>query len=211
MKVTCNKYYQSRFPKTAEAQNPPAEKACDGEKKDSSSIFTQTLDFVSTGAKTLARETILAGKNDPALAFRAAATTLTSTGPLLTGVGTAIKVGFEASMPVAMRGALLAGNAYRAYNTYQDPSSSKIEKTIDVAVVVNDTIGLAGGIAMLACGGPVAVAGAGILGFSYAVDALTHAYRGMNHVGERVSIWAAAPEEQAKAASAPEDSEKSAA
>lgn len=177
------------FPSTSKPADESKQKNCDCPKQQPG-VLQRTLDLVEKGVKTMANETILMAKNDPALAFRAAATTLTNTGPLLTGIGTAIKVGFEASMPVAMRGALLAGNAYRAVTTFTNANSSKIERTIDAGVVINHAIGLAGGVAMLAASGPVAVAGAAILGFSYAVDALTHAYRGMNHVGKRVELWA---------------------
>lgn len=159
-------------------------------------FVTRTADFLSTGAKNTLQEGVLAAKNDPALAMRVAATALSDT--ILKKVDPSIRGGFDKTIVPVMRLALLGGNVLRAKNTFSDPLASRTEKTIDATVVACDLVGAIGGIALLASS-RLAGAGEMMMGFSYAVDAISHAYRGLDHAGKRIEFWAAKSEAKDKA------------
>ena len=59
---------------------------------------------------------------------------------------------------------------------------------MDAGRVISDVAGFAGGIMALASPAHAAL-GRSLMGFSYAVDAISHAYRGLNHAGERIKYW----------------------
>ena len=148
-------------------------------------FFAKTADVVLSGARNTLNEGVLAAKNDPALAMRISATALSDT--ILKKVDPSIKGGFDKTIVPVMRFALLGGNVVRAKNTFSDPYASKMERTIDAAVVATDLVGAVGGIGVLT--GRFVGLGETLMGFSYAVDAISHAYRGLNHAGDRIKFW----------------------
>lgn len=156
------------------------------------SFLAKTADVLVTGTKNTLQEGVLAAKNDPALAMRMAATTLSDS--LLKKVDAPVKAGFEKTIVPVMRFALLSGNVIRAKNTFSDPTSTRLEKTLDSVVVASDLAGAIGGIAMLT-GSKFAGLGESVMGLSYAVDAVSHAYRSLDHVGDRIKVWTSGPSE----------------
>lgn len=151
---------------------------------------------LATGAVFTLREVSEGAKNDPALAMRIAATSLSDT--LLNKVNTPIKDSFEATVVPVVRGGILALNSVRLAQTLKDPTSTGLDKAMDVGRVVSDLVGFAGGIAVLALPEHAAL-GRNMMGFSYAVDAVSHAYRGLNHAGRRIEVWNTMLEEQRQA------------
>lgn len=185
----------TRTPRPTDTQaSAPPKQECECDEK-TPSLFARTADVVATGAKNTLNEGVLAAKNDPALAMRMAATTLSDT--LLKKVDAPVQEGFKKTIVPVMRFALLGGNVYRAKRTFDNPHSSNLEKTIDAGVVVSDLIGAAGGIAMLTSS-RFAGLGETLMGFSYAVDAVSHAYRGLNHANERIQYWSTKNQENAQ-------------
>jgi len=164
----------------------PKQAAKDVESDSFVGLVRDGFEFIGNSVSTMAGETVKLVENDPMLAFRTAATSLAQSGPVLTGLNSALKAGFAATMPVTIRGALLVGDSLQAYSTMKNPSATTLDKAVDVGAVVNDVVGLAGGIAMLAAGGPVAAAGVAVLGASYGVDLLAHTYRGLKHGKARI-------------------------
>jgi hypothetical protein len=155
------------------------------------SLFARAADVVMTGTRNTLNEGVLAAKNDPALAMRVSATALSDT--ILKKVDPSIRSGFDKAIVPVMRFALLGGNVVRAKNTFSDPIASKTERFIDAGVVAADLVGAVGGIGVLS--GRFTGLGETLMGFSYAVDAISHAYRGLNHAGNRIKYWS----EQAEA------------
>ena len=141
---------------------------------------------LATGAMFALRETSEAAKNDPALAMRIAATSLTDT--LLNKVNSPIKDSFNETVVPVVRGGILALNAARCVQTFKNPQSSGFEKFMDVTRVASDLVGFAGGIAVLASSAHADL-GRTLMGFSYAVDAVSHAYRGLGHASKRIAVW----------------------
>jgi hypothetical protein len=154
-------------------------------KDDKSGIFVRAADAVMTGTRNTLNEGVLAAKNDPALAMRISATALSDT--ILKKVDPSIKSGFDKTIVPVMRFALLGGNVVRAKNTFSDPTASKTERFLDAGVVATDLVGAIGGIGVLT--GRFTGIGETLMGFSYAVDAISHAYRGLNHAGSRIKFW----------------------
>lgn len=136
----------------------------------------------------VAREASEAAKNDPALALRTSATVLTDT--LLKGVDDSVRLGYQQSIVPVVRAGLLALDVHRCGQTLHDPTSTRMDKIMDVARVCTDLVGLAGGVAMLALP-QYAKTGSAMMGFAYAADAVTHAYRGITHVDRRIKYWEA--------------------
>ncbi len=141
---------------------------------------------LATGAVFTLTEATEAAKNDPALAMRMAATSLSDT--LLNKVNTPIKDSFQASVVPVVRGGILALNAVKLGQTFKNPQSTTLDKFMDVGRVASDLVGFAGGLAVMFSPQHAAV-GRSLMGFSYAVDAVSHAYRGLSHAGRRVVVW----------------------
>lgn len=131
-------------------------------------------------------EIVEVGKNDPALALRYGATTLSE--QLLTGVADPVRQGFGAAIIPTIRLSILAANGYRTRRTFMDPTSHWAEKAFDVARVATDTIGLAGSV-MKYVWPTKAALGDTLVGASYAADAVSHSVRAMTHGADRVNIW----------------------
>ncbi len=127
-----------------------------------------------------------AGKNDPALAMRLAATAMSP--QVLSGVGMPIKDSYEKSIVPIVRGGLLALNIFRATETFKDPRSSKIEKGLDGLRVATDLVGFVGGVLTLVTP-QFAATGNSMMGFAYAADVVSHAFRGLEHGANRVTVW----------------------
>lgn len=141
---------------------------------------------LATGGMFVLTEAGEAAKNDPALAMRIAATSLTDT--LLNKVNTPIKDSFAETVVPIVRGGILALNTVRAVQTFKSPESTKLDKFMDVGRVLSDVVGFAGGV--LAIASPTHLAlGQSLMGFSYGVDAVSHAYRGLGHTGRRITVW----------------------
>lgn len=151
---------------------------------------------LASGALFALNEVTEASKNDPALAMRISATALTDT--LLKKVNTPIKDSFEATVVPVVRGGILALNTVRAAQTFKDPGSTKLDKFMDVGRVASDLVGFAGGVAVLV-GSKYADIGRTLMGFSYAVDAVSHAYRGLDHASKRINVWKTQLEEAKQA------------
>lgn len=126
------------------------------------------------------------GRNDPALAMRLGATTIS--GKLLEGVDQQTKLGFDKAIVPTIRAGLLGLNLYRAHRTFSDPRATGIEKGMDGLRVATDVLGLAGGLLRVAVPG-WAAAGDTMVGVAYAADTVSHAVRGMTHGAERVQVW----------------------
>lgn len=141
---------------------------------------------IAGGALFALNEITEASKNDPALAMRISATALSDT--LLNKVNTPIKDSFAKSVVPVVRGGILALNAVRCHQTFKNPGSTNLDKVMDVGRVVSDLVGFAGGLAVLSMP-QHADLGRNLMGFSYAVDAVSHAYRGLGHAGRRVTVW----------------------
>lgn len=149
------------------------------------SMITNPL---KTGTLFVAREVSEAAKNDPALAMRATVGVLVE--PILNGVDPQILATTGQTIVPVVRAGLLGLNALRAYNTFKDPNSSKIEKGMDVIQVVSDTAGLIGGLAML-FSPQYGALGAKVLGTAYSVDIVSHALRTLSHGRDRIQVWQA--------------------
>lgn len=141
---------------------------------------------LATGTMFVLSEAGEAAKNDPALAMRMAATSLTDT--LLNKVNTPIKDSFAETVVPVVRGGILALNAVRCAQTFKSVESTGLDKFMDAGRVISDVAGFAGGIMALASPAHAAL-GRSLMGFSYAVDAVSHAYRGLGHAGKRIAVW----------------------
>lgn len=141
---------------------------------------------LASGAMFTLNEVSEASKNDPALAMRISATALTDT--LLNKVNEPIKESFQQTVVPVVRGGILALNAVRCVQTFKKPESTKLDKFMDVGRVASDLVGFVGGVAVLAHS-QYAELGRTLMGFSYAVDAVSHAYRGLEHASNRVTVW----------------------
>ena len=146
----------------------------------------KTGQVLATGTMFVLSEAGEAAKNDPALATRMAATSLTDT--LLNKVNTPIKDSFAETVVPVVRGGILALNAVRCHQTFKSAESTGLDKFMDAGRVISDVAGFAGGIMALASPGHAAL-GRSLMGFSYAVDAVSHAYRGLGHAGKRIAVW----------------------
>jgi hypothetical protein len=131
-------------------------------------------------------ELVEVGRNDPALALRYGATTLSE--QLLTGVGDNVRQGFSSAIIPIIRMSILAADGYRLNRTFKDPTSHWSEKAFDLARVGTDVIGLAGSVMKYAWPAQAAL-GDSMVGFSYAADSISHSVRGMTHGAERVTVW----------------------
>ncbi|MFA5507767.1 MAG: hypothetical protein WC314_27250 [Vulcanimicrobiota bacterium] len=173
--------------RSAPQAQPPGDSTgkCECECKEKPGLFARTADIVLTGTRNTLNEGVLAAKNDPALAMRISATALSDT--ILKKVDPSIKGGFDKTIVPVMRFALLGGNVVRAKNTFSNPTTSTMERAIDATVVATDLAGAIGGIGVLT--GKFVGLGETLMGFSYAVDAISHAYRGLNHAGDRIKFW----------------------
>ena len=131
-------------------------------------------------------ELVEVGKNDPALALRYGATTLSE--QLLTGVADPVRQGFGAAIIPTIRLSILAADGYRTRRTFMDPTSHWAEKAFDVARVATDAMGLAGSVLKYAWPAKAAL-GDTLVGASYAADAVSHSVRAMTHGADRVNVW----------------------
>lgn len=131
-------------------------------------------------------ELVEVGKNDPALALRYGATSMSD--QLLQGVGENVRQGFNAAIIPTIRMSILAANSYRAKRTFTDSSSHLAEKAFDAARVATDVIGLAGSVMKYAFPERAAL-GDTLVGISYAADAVSHSVRGMTHGASRAVTW----------------------
>ncbi len=172
--------------KTSSPQNPPEKPETPPCGHEHPGFFEKAGALLATGARNTLQEGMLAAKNDPALAMRMAATALSDT--LLKKVNDPVVKGFDKTIVPVMRFALLGGNVVRAKSTFSNPASSKLEKVLDAGVVASDLVGAVGGIAMLTSSRFAGI-GETLMGFSYAVDAVSHAYRGLDHAGKRLNYW----------------------
>ncbi len=146
--------------------------------------------FRPTGRALLfvAREAGEYARNDPALAMRLAATELVP--PIMRGVSPDVAIATDKSIVPIMRTGLLALNTLRCVQTYKNPESSIFDKGMDTVRVVSDTAGFLGGMAML-FSPQYAALGAKLMGTAYAVDIVSHAFRGLTHAGRRIDVWQA--------------------
>lgn len=133
-----------------------------------------------------ANELVEMGKNDPALALRYGATTISN--KLLEGTGPAVREGFGAAIIPTIRLSLLGANAYRLSSTFKDPRSNLLEKGLDVARVATDLVGLAGSVLKYVMPAKAAL-GDTLVGFSYAADSVSHSARLVTHGADRSLIW----------------------
>jgi hypothetical protein len=148
--------------------------------------ITRAGHMLATGAVFTLTEASEAAKNDPALAMRIAATSLSDT--LLNKVNPEIKDSFQATVVPVVRGGILALNAVKLGQTFKDPEATKFDKFMDIGRVASDLVGFAGGLAVILSPEHAQI-GRNLMGFSYAVDAVSHAYRGLNHGAKRVAVW----------------------
>lgn len=149
-------------------------------------IVQDTVGALGRGGVFTLNEIKEIGMNDPALAMRLGANSISPT--LLKGVNSDITTGFEKSIVPVIRGVILAMDGYRTIQTFKDPTSRGFEKAMDVARVITDVVGFAGGIAAVAIP-QYAALGNSMMGFSYAADTVSHAFRGLAHGGQRINAW----------------------
>lgn len=133
-----------------------------------------------------ANELVEVGKNDPALALRYGATSISN--KLLEGTGPAVREGFGSAIIPTIRLSILGANAYRLNTTLKDPRSNLLEKGLDIARVATDLVGLAGSVLKYAMPSKAAL-GDAMVGFSYAADSVSHSARLVTHGADRSVAW----------------------
>jgi hypothetical protein len=131
-------------------------------------------------------EIVEVGKNDPALALRYGATSISE--KLLEGTGATVREGFGLAIIPTIRLSILGANAYRMTQTFKDPTAHKFEKGLDVLRVATDVVGLAGSVMKWVMPSKAAL-GDSLVGVSYAADSVSHSVRLMTHGVERVTVW----------------------
>ena len=131
-------------------------------------------------------EIVEIGKNDPALALRYGATTISE--KLLEGTGSSIREGFGKAIIPTIRFSILGANAIKARDTFKDPTAHWAEKGLDSMRVATDLVGLAGSLMKYVMPSKAAL-GDSMVGFSYAADSVSHAIRLMTHGADRVAVW----------------------
>lgn len=162
---------------------PTTELPTDGDRPSGFERFAETLmDTTFFGANEL----VEVGKNDPALALRYGATTISQ--KLLEGTGPTVREGFGAAIIPTIRLSILGANAYRLNSTLKDPTAHIAEKGLDVLRVATDLVGLAGSVLKYAMPSKAAL-GDTLVGVSYAADAVSHSVRLMTHGADRVTVW----------------------
>jgi hypothetical protein len=144
----------------------------------------------------LFNELVETGKNDPALALRYGATSLSE--QLLTGVGENVRTTFNAAIIPTIRFCILGANGYRLNKTLKDPNTHIAEKAFDIARMATDVMGLAGSVMKYAWPAKAAL-GDTLVGISYAADSVSHSVRLMTHGAERVTVWKKALAERKEA------------
>lgn len=150
------------------------------------SFLDKAGNALMTGVQFTLNEGVMAAQNDPALAMRLSATMLSD--QILKKVNQPVQAGFQKNIVPVMRLGLLGMNTYRAHRTLKNPNSTKLDKAIDIGVVASDLVGAVGGLAVLT-GSQFSGLGETMMGFSYAVDVLSHAYRGLTHGAQRYNVW----------------------
>lgn len=131
-------------------------------------------------------ELVEVGKNDPALALRYGATSISE--KLLEGTGNSVREGFGKAIIPTIRLSILGANALRAKDTFKDPTAHWAEKGLDTVRVATDLVGLAGSVMRWVVPAKAAL-GDSLVGFSYAADSVSHAIRLMTHGADRVAVW----------------------
>jgi hypothetical protein len=131
-------------------------------------------------------EIVEVGKNDPALALRYGATSISE--KLLEGTGATVREGFGQAIIPTIRLSILGANAYRTSQTFKDPTAHLFEKGLDVARVATDLMGLAGSVLKYIAPSKAAL-GDTLVGASYAADSVSHAIRLMTHGVDRSVVW----------------------
>lgn len=131
-------------------------------------------------------EIVEVGKNDPALALRYGATTISE--KLLEGTGSSIREGFGKAIIPTIRFSILGANAIKVRDTFKDPTAHWAEKGLDSMRVATDLVGLAGSLVKYVMPSKAAL-GDSMVGFSYAADSVSHAIRLMTHGADRVAVW----------------------
>ncbi len=150
------------------------------------SILTRLGEMTVDTAFFAANEIAELGKNDPALAMRYGATTISE--KLLEGTGDNVRPAFNQAIIPTIRLAILGANIYRANETFKDPGSNLVEKGLDVARVATDLAGLAGSVMQFVLPAQAAL-GDTLVGVSYAADSVSHSIRGVLHGADRVKVW----------------------
>ncbi len=131
-------------------------------------------------------ELVEVGKNDPALALRYGATSISE--KLLQGTDNGVREGFGHAIVPTIRLSILGANAYRLNSTLKDPTAGLFEKGLDIARVATDLVGLAGSVMKYVMPAKAAL-GDTLVGVSYAADTVSHSLRGMTHGMERATVW----------------------
>lgn len=149
-------------------------------------VYNQIFRPVERTLMFVAREAGEYARNDPALAMRFAATNLVP--PIMNGVNPDIAIATEKTIVPVMRTGLLALNTLRCIESYKNPDASYVERGMDTIRVISDTAGFLGGLAMLFTP-QYAALGAKMIGSAYAVDIVSHAFRGLTHANRRIQVW----------------------
>lgn len=148
--------------------------------------FARVAEMAIDTAFFAANEIAELGKNDPALALRYGATTISE--KLLEGTGNNVRPAFNQAIIPTIRLAILGANLYRAKETFKDTGSNLLEKGLDVARVATDLAGLAGSVMKFVLPNQAAL-GDTLVGVSYAADSVSHSIRGVFHGADRVKVW----------------------
>lgn len=183
----------------AEARPPAKQGPVDGPRNTLQTVADAVID---TTYFTF-NELVEVGKNDPALALRYGATSISE--KLLQGTDNGVREGFGLAIVPTIRLSILGANAYRLNSTFKDPTAGLFEKGLDVARVATDLVGLAGSVLKYVMPSKAAL-GDTLVGVSYAADTVSHSMRAMTHGVERVTVWKKQITER-KAARAKENSE----
>lgn len=166
------------------APAPTESTATPGTPKESG--FARVAEMAIDTAFFAANEVVELGRNDPALALRYGATTISE--KLLEGTGNNVRPAFNQAIIPTIRLAILGANLFRAKETFKDPSSNLLEKGLDVARVATDLAGLAGSVMQFAMPAQASLANT-LVGVSYAADSVSHSIRGVFHGADRVKVW----------------------
>lgn len=179
----------------ASAEKPPSGQSPVPKAPREGAIGALTDAFIDTGYFMM-NEAMQVAANDPALALRYGATTISE--KLLQGTGPTVRDGFGEAIVPTIRLSLLGANAYRLTKTFEDPGSHWAEKGLDIARVATDLVGLAGSVLKYIAPSRAAL-GDTLVGVAYAADSVSHSVRLMTHGSDRVKVWKKALAERKEA------------
>ena len=151
------------------------------------------MDTVTEGMKTFVFESAAVLQNDPALAVREAATGMNEM--FSRGYDSPTVQSWGPKIGVGARTLILGANVFRLQKTFSNQTASLLEKSMDVARIATDLVGLAGA-GLRAISPEHAALGSAMLGWSQAADIVSHGARFGMHSAPRMKAWLKFHDEQ---------------